>query len=83
MKVSMCVHEQGLAGTQGSPMVREDITNIIWEKQDEAESTAPYWTLGRKQMEHQSCCRASVVALTILSYLLLQKQSSVETHIHG
>lgn len=82
MKVSMCVHEQGLAGTQGSPMVREDITNIIWEKQDEAESTAPYGTLGRKRMEHQSC-RASVVALTILSYLLLQKQSSVETHSHG
>lgn len=23
MKVSMCVHEQGLAGTQGSLMVRE------------------------------------------------------------
>lgn len=77
------VHEQGLTGTQGSPMVREDITNITSEKQDEAESTAPYGTLGRKRMEHQSCCHASVVALTILSYLLLQKLSLVGTHSHG
>lgn len=32
----------GLAGTQGLPMVRKDITNMISEKQDEAESMAPY-----------------------------------------
>lgn len=48
---------------------------MISEKQNGADPTAPCGTLGRKQIGHQGCHQASGVLFVILSYLV--------THSHG
>lgn len=66
LQVSPCA---GLAGSQGLPMVREDITNMISEKEDGAESTAPTGPWEGNESRFLSCQQSGLYHFELFAAL--------------